>query len=553
MAEWVAMSDRTLRIRVDVPAPSATSLVVVVRPCRGADHEERRVVARQEAGRWTAEIEAEAGDHYWISVDGGAPLLDPSCHDLEWTEDGPRSVVREPWPVFPAAPPLTSPPVVYELHVRGFGRTFRGCIEHLDHVAATGANVIELMPVHPFDDRDNYWGYMPLVWGALHRPYALEPDRAAEELADLVEAAHARGMHVWLDVVFNHTGEADTAMPTYCLRGLDDAGSYRHHELGRYTNDSGCGNDIDPSNPFVRHLVLEALDRFVRLGIDGFRFDLASLLTRDGGELVRMISEWGRWRGVTLIAEPWDMGSYQVGSPVWPAGWLQWNDRFRDDVRGFLRGEPGLVPMIRQRVQGSRDLFGHAGASLNFVTAHDGLTLHDLTAVTSDRHRAWDCGPALRPQQLRNFFTMLLLSAGTPMWVMGDEFGRSQDGHDNPYDIDGPLNWVDWTTADDWSSLTDFVRALVRLRRAHPPTEFVFHGVGPDVDESFESRSIAWCSGGLYVMVNAWWEPLTFEVQAAGEWRVVLATAGHPAAGATVTVAPRSIVVLSAASADRGR
>ncbi len=150
--------------------------------------------------------------------------------------------------------------------------------------------------------------------------------------------------------------------------------------------------------------------------------------------------------------------------PCGRTSWLQWNDRFRDDVRGFLRGEPGLVPAMVQRVQGSPDLFAHgAAASLNFVTAHDGLTLHDLTAVTSDRHRSWDCGPELRMQQLKNFFTVLLLSAGTPMWVMGDEFGRSQQGHDNPYDVDGPITWVDWLGAEG-------VERTHRLRaRTHPP------------------------------------------------------------------------------------
>ncbi|CAB4363317.1 MAG: hypothetical protein F2681_10660 [Actinobacteria bacterium] len=540
------MSGRPVKFRVDVPAPAATSVAVVVRSCRGSDHDERRVEARHAAGMWTAEVAAEAGDQYWISVDGGAPLLDPACNDVVWTAAGPRSVAREPWPVSPPGPVLSSPPVVYEVHVRGFGRTYRGCIEHLDWVARNGVNVIELMPVHPFDQRTNYWGYMPIAWGAVHRGYATEPDRAAEELAELVAAAHERGMHVWLDVVFNHTAEADASMPTYGLRGLDDAHIYRHQANGHYTNDSGCGNDIDPSNPYVRHLVLQALDRYADLGVDGFRFDLASLLTRDGGELVGMISEWAGRRGVTLVAEPWDMGSYQVGSPVWPAGWLQWNDRFRDDVRGFLRGEAGLVAAVRQRVQGSPDLFGHTGASVNFVTAHDGLTMHDLTAVTSDRHRSWDSGPEPRLQQLKNLFSLLLLSAGTPMWVMGDEFGRTQDGHDNPYDIDSPLTWVDWSTVEDWAELTEFVRALTQLRRTHPPTEFVFHGVGLSVDESHDSRSIAWCSGDLYVMVNAWWMPLTFEVQAVGDWRVVLATAPSDVGpGTTVAVAPRSVVVLA--------
>ncbi|HRB02989.1 MAG TPA: alpha-amylase family glycosyl hydrolase [Ilumatobacteraceae bacterium] len=505
------------------------------------------IAIRHDDGAWVAEFAAAVGDHYWINVDGGPPLLDPSCLDMEMTPSGPRSVVRDPWPPRSQGAPLTNDPVVYELHVRGFGRTFLGCIDRLDHVAGLGVNVIELMPVHPFDTADNYWGYMPLVWGAVHRPYAHNPARAAEELAELVAAAHDRGMHVWLDVVFNHTGEGDAAMPTFSFRGLDDAHAYRHQTNGEYTNDSGCGNDIDPADPNVRALVLSALDRFADLGIDGFRFDLASLLTRDGGELVALISTWAAARGVALIAEPWDMASYQVGSPVWPDDWLQWNDRFRDDVRGFLRGEPGLVGAVRQRVQGSPGLFAQSDAarSVNFLTAHDGLTMNDLTLVTSDHHHSWDTGPDLRVQQLKNYFTMLLLAAGTPMWVMGDEFARTQHGDPNPYNVDSELTWVDWSLADAQPELTKFVGALVALRRAHPPQDFEFFGVGVQVDERPESRSIAWCANGLYVMVNAWWEPLVFEVQVPGEWQSALSTAGSAEqVGATVTVPARSITVL---------
>jgi glycogen operon protein len=533
---------RTVRIH----APAARDVTVFVQSCH-VPTEEFPVAARQEQGGWVAEVPAVVGDRYWIVADGGPPLLDPSCLDMEITPDGPRSLVREPWARRPQGAPLAHEPVVYELHVRGFGRTFVGCIEHLDYVADLGVNVIELMPVHPFDPADNYWGYMPLVWGAVHRPYAADPSRAAEELGDLVAAAHERGMHVWLDVVFNHTGEGDAAMPTFCFAGLDDANAYRHQENGEYTNDSGCGNDINPADAYVRELVLEALGRYADLGIDGFRFDLASLLTRDGGELVRMISTWAAARGVVLIAEPWDMGSYQVGSPLWPEDWLQWNDRFRDDVRGFMRGEPGLVGAIRQRVQGSPDLLGPSGAArtLNFLTAHDGLTLNDLTLVTGDRHRSWDTGPALRVQQLKNYFTILLLSAGTPMWVMGDEFARTQNGNDNPYNIDSELTWVDWSLVDTQPELTSFVRSLVALRRDHPPHDFTCYGVGAEVDEGHESRSIAWHANGLYVMANAWWEPLQFEVQRDGDWVVTLSTAdGVEQSGPRVNVPARSIVIL---------
>ena len=534
MAEWTAVAD-DVRFRVSVPAPAAREVVVVV----GG----RRLAASPGDGRWTVEVTAPAGTHYWICVDGGPPLLDPGCRDVELTPDGPRSVVRSLWPTHDRGAPLERDPVVYELHVRGFGRTFHGCIEHLDHVVAAGANVVEVMPVHPFDDRHNYWGYMPLVWGAVHRNFSSQPDRAAEEFAEFVAAAHVRGLHVWLDVVFNHTGEGDRSKPTLSLRGLDDRACYRHRPDGEYTNDSGCGNDIDPSNPYVRHLVLEALDRFARLGVDGFRFDLASLLARDGGELVRMITEWAEWRGVTLVAEPWDLANYQVGHPTWDPPWLQWNDRFRDDVRGFLRGEPGLVWDVHQRVQGSPDLMGPS-ASLNFLTAHDGLTLHDVTMVTSDRHRSWDCGPEMRMQQLKNHFAMLLLSAGTPMWVMGDEFARTQQGHDNPYDVDGPLTWVDWSRADEWRELTAWVRQLVDLRAAHRPTAFRFHGTTGDPDFSFHSHSLAWSANGLYVVVNAWWEPLSFSVREAGEWTVVMESAPSASDGDGRRLSPRSVVVM---------
>ena len=499
-------------------------------------------------GWWMGEFDACDGDTYWIVVDDGPALIDPSCRELVVTADGPRSVVRQAWPRRAQGRPLVDPPVVYELHVKGFGGGYLGCIDHLDHVVSVGANIIELMPVHPFDERHNYWGYMPLVWGAVHGGYATAPRRAAEELAELVAAAHDRGLHVWVDVVYNHTGEDEPTLAGAGLRGFDPS-MYRRTADGRFTNDSGCGNDIDAAHPWVRDLVIEALDRYADLGVDGFRFDLASLLTRDRGGLVSRITEWADERGVTCVAEPWDMGGYQLGHGwPWPT-WLQWNDRFRDQVRGFLRGEPGLVRAVRQRVQGSPDLFGPDGAvrSLNFVTAHDGLTMHDLTTITSDRHHAWDCGPNMRLQQLKNYFSLLLLSAGTPMWVMGDEFGRTQHGNENPYDVDGPISWIDWSATGEWRELTGYVQELTALRRRHSFVRFQFHGVGPRLDEGFESRSIAWNVGDLYVMVNAWWEPLTFEVQQPGPWQVALTSARPSVPTGTTdsfTVQPRSIVVL---------
>ncbi len=534
---------RQLRFR----APNAQRAAVAV-----GDEVDPALVTRFDAHReagdhgwWSAEFQATDGDLYWITVDDGPPLFDPHCWDLVVTDDGPRSVVRQPWRAHPQGHPLSDSPVVYELHVKGFGGSYRGCIDHLDAVVDAGANVVELMPVHPFDDRDNYWGYMPIVWGAVHRGYAEQPARAAEELAEFIAAAHERGLHVWIDVVYNHTGEDEPALGGRGLRGMDPT-VYRRHADGTPTNDSGCGNDTDPADPWMRDLVIEALDRYADLGVDGFRFDLASLLTRDRGGMVTRITEWSLERGVTLIAEPWDMGGYQLGHGwPWPT-WLQWNDRFRDQVRGFLRGEPGLARALRQRVQGSPDLFGPDGAvrSLNFITAHDGLTLHDLTTTNDNRHHAWDCGDDLRLQQLKNYFAILLLSAGTPMWVMGDEFGRTQRGHDNPYNVDGPLTWVDWSRRDDWAELTEFVRGLIDLRRGHAMVRFRFHGIGAEPDLGWLSHSLAWSTGDLYVMVNAYWESLTFEVQQPGEWRIALSSATPKVDGARYSLPARSVVVL---------
>jgi glycogen operon protein len=526
--------------RFSVHAPIANRISLFVHSCRTLAVSET-VMTRQQAGpRWDCETVAEDGDMYWYVVDGVGPLLDPDAMDVVMTADGPRSVVRSGWPTEPSLGSHHDDPIVYELHVRGFGRTFAGCIEHLPYLADLGVNVVELMPVHPFDTSDNYWGYMPLVWGAVHRPYAAGED-APGELAALVAAAHAHNFEVWLDVVFNHTAEADPTKPTLSLRGLDDANAYLHRADGSYNDDSGTGNVSNPGDPNIQQLVLTALDRFADLGIDGFRFDLASLLTRDGGGLVDQITQWGARRNVRLVAEPWDLAVYQVGQ--WKDPWLQWNDRFRDDVRGFVRGEPGLVSAVIERVQGSPHLFPTGPASsVNFLTAHDGLTMHDLTLTTSDHHHSWDTGESLRLQQLQNYFTMLLLSAGTPMFVMGDEFARTQGGLDNPYNIDSDVTWVDWKRLDEWAELHAFVEDLLQLRRSHPPRDFHFYGAQSAPDASVESRSLAWSAGGLYVMANAWWEPVSFEFQEPGPWTRVFSTAGS-AAGPETVVAPRSMVV----------
>ncbi len=544
------------RLEVSVRSPGAREVVLHVRSTVDGTVRSSPLVASgpptTDDGRrdwWRVATTVDGGDHYWLTVDGGVPLVDPSAEAVTFVDGRPVGVVRHrPWPRRAQLPAVVAHPVVYELHVRGFAGTFSGVRERLPYLADLGIDVIELMPVHPFDTRDNYWGYMPVVWGAVHQPYAASGD-AAEELAELVADAHDHGIAVWLDVVFNHTGEGSPSMPTWTLRGLDPT-VYRTRPDGTPVDDSGCGNDADPSHPWVRELVLEALDRYADLGVDGFRFDLASLLTRDGGELVTRIGDWAERRGVRLVAEAWDLASYQVGRGFPDARWAQWNDRFRDDVRGFVRGEAGLVPALVQRVRASPELFdGDAWRSINFVDAHDGLTMHDLTIVTGDRHRSWDCGPDLRPQQLRNLFTHLLLSAGAAMFVMGDEFARSQQGHDNPYDVDGPLSWVDWSRLGLWRDLHADVRHLLRIRRLLDHDEVHVYGVEGGPDYGYESRSLAWHSGEVYVMANAWWEPLEFTVAVPGAWRLELATSpdtDHRVDG-TVVVAPRSMAVLCAA------
>ncbi|MDP9465510.1 MAG: alpha-amylase family glycosyl hydrolase, partial [Actinomycetota bacterium] len=258
--------------RYTVHAPGARQVSVFIQGCHTLTVSETVMARQPGGGMWLGDAEAEVGDRYWFVVDGVGPLLDPDATDVAMTPDGPRSVTRGGWPKQPSLGSRHHAPVVYEVHVRGFARTFAGGLERLAYLADLGVSVIELMPVHPFDPSDNYWGYMPLVWGAVHGAYAAGDDAPAE-LASFVHAAHSYGLEVWLDVVFNHTGEGDATMPTLSLRGLDDANAYLHRADGSYNDDSGCGNVSNPGDPYVRQLVLSALDRFADLGIDGFRFD----------------------------------------------------------------------------------------------------------------------------------------------------------------------------------------------------------------------------------------------------------------------------------------
>lgn len=583
------------------------------------------VAMMREGDVWTAEIAAEVlgtADLYGFRVDGprGAAsrfdpsklLLDPEARQVwfppQHDRDGARvrgvdTLGRSPFgvlwrygprPTMPRGPRHSAGDlVIYELHVRGatmraphvperLRGTFAGIRHHVDHIASLGVTAVELMPIHQFDpDEANYWGYMPLAWDALHHGYVAGDDPIAE-FTGMVQAFHDAGIEVLLDVVYNHTTEEDELGPTYHLRAIGDAAYYVLRPDGSYRDDAGCGNVIRAAHPAASKLIMDSLAQFADLGVDGFRFDLGSLLGRDpGGEvqrdsvLIEEITAFAAKRDVRLIAEPWDLAAYQLGDAFPGRSWAQWNGRFRDDTRSFLRAEDGAASIFAGRIDGSADLFGtDARRSINFITAHDGFTLYDLVSYETkhnvanghagtdgtDDNRGWNCGwegddiPAdraddvhrLRLQQMKNAMVMLMLSNGVPMMLAGDEFAQTQHGNNNPYNQDNEITWLDWTRAEQYAELTEFVRELVALRKAGGAGAVVVHGVDAAPDLSYTSHSIAWQRGELYVMVNVWWEPLTFTVHADGEWALALSSCPSNAtlADRKVTLPPRSSVVL---------
>ncbi len=393
---------------------------------------------------------------------------------------------------------------------------------------------------------------------------------------------------MWIDVVYNHTTEVDADGPTYSFRGLADGDYYRLDADGAYLETTGCGNDVDTSAAAAQDVIITSLDRYADLGTDGFRFDLAAVLSRHRPFIARL-DEWAARRGVRMIAEPWDAaGTYELGR-TWPGrGWLQWNDRYRDDVRGFLRGEGGLVAALIQRIQGSPDVFAAPAETVNFLTCHDGFTLYDLVAFDRKHNRAnghadhdgagdnrsWNCGfegddgvpdevVALRRRQVRNAWCLLAMSHGAPMVAMGDEFGRTQGGNNNAYNQDNATSWVDWTRRDEFADLERFVSRLLGLRHRHPqfaePTWWGdavrWFGTSGPPDTGNASRSLAWQIGDVYVIANAHWEPQVFTIQAPGNWIRLVDTSltgpddivesvAAPTVAATYDVAARTVVIL---------
>ena len=444
-------------------------------------------------------------------------LVHRSAKPYDWEED---------------APPLTphEDSVIYELHVRGFTcsptsgvaqpGTYLGLVEKIPYLKELGITAVELLPVHEWDECDcpffhpktgeklvNFWGYNSIAFAAPKAAFAATGGEHGQmhEFRDMVKAFHAAGIEVYLDVVFNHTGEGDDRGRTYSFRGLDNELYYLLGDEGNYLNFSGCGNTVNCNHPVVRDLMMTCLRYWGgQMHVDGLRFDLASVLGRDQRgnimvepPVIEMITEDGVLADVKLIAEPWDAGgAYQVGRFPFGRRWSEWNGRYRDDVRRFWRGEGGLAGGIASRMCGSSDLYQWSGRlprhSINFVTAHDGFTLHDLVSYNgkhnaangeqnrdgSNDNHSWNCGEegptddpailALREQQARNMMATLLLSQGVPMLLGGDEFLRTQQGNNNAWCQDNELSWIDWSLTETNAGFLRFTREMIHFRRRHP-------------------------------------------------------------------------------------
>ncbi len=551
----------------------------------GAAPEQRVDLQRDEHTWWAVVPDVGPGTRYGYRVSGPAPLdpakllMDPYASaivgELVWSPDlltpgvdsaccMPRSVVTST--VFDwegDRPPRIAwtDTVAYELHVKGFTRlhpavpepwrgTYKGLAHPavVEHLAGLGITAVELLPVQHFVDEarlvslglHNYWGYNPLGLSAPHAGYATRPDGQGQvtEFKQLVKALHQAGLEVWLDVVYNHTAEGGDDGPLLSFRGFDPAAYYALHG-GRHVNDTGCGNTWNPASAASFRLVLDSLRHWVsEYHVDGFRFDLAPVLGREGpgrsfdpgAALFDAIAADPVLVGVKMIAEPWDVGhhGYQLGA--FPVGWAEWNGRFRDTQRRFWRGEHGLLGAFAASLTGSAELFRRPGrtpqASLDFVTCHDGFTLADLVSHerkhnqangedgrdgTDDNH-SWNGGaegpsedPAVRrrrARQQRNLLGSLLLAGGVPMLCAGDEQGRTQGGNNNAYCQDNPTSWVDWERID--VGLRTYVRWLLAFRRDHPVLRRASWPSGqPDANGMID---VAWYDLEGRIMTSADWE-----------------------------------------------
>jgi glycogen operon protein len=500
--------------------------------------------------------------------------------------------------------------LIYEMHVGGFTRrpnsgisperrgTFAGLVEKIPYLLDLGITAVELLPVFQFDAQDapdglvNYWGYSPVSFFAPHSAYSSRKDPLGplDEFRDMVKALHQAGIEVILDVVYNHTAEGDHEGPTFCFKGLENDIYYilDQDDPAAYANYSGTGNTLNASNTIVRRLILDSLHYWVEeMHVDGFRFDLASALSRgvqgqpwDTPPTLWDIESDPRLASTKLIAEAWDAaGLYQVGSFIGDR-WNEWNGKFRDDIRAFVKGDEGMVSKLPSRLLASPDLYGHEERepeqSINFVTCHDGFTLNDLVSYDEKHNEAnregnrdghgenfsWNHGhegptsdpkiEALRERQIKNLLSITLLSLGTPMLLMGDEVRRTQLGNNNAYCQDNEISWFDWSLLDEHAEVHRFVKRLIGLRlnldvlrgdRNTTLTQFLqqakiqWHGATLNrPDWGNNSHSLAMTINCLkdtcafHFMLNMYWQDLTFQLprppgRPGNLWRRVVDTA----------------------------
>ena len=518
-------------------------------------------------------------------------IADPSTYD--WEGDAP---LKRPF----------ARTVIYELHVGGFTQhpssglapekrgTYAGLVDKIPYLVDLGITAVELLPIFQFDEQQappglsNYWGYNPVSFFAPHGGYSTGQDPLAvlDEFRDMVKALHRAGIEVVLDVVYNHTGEGDHDGPTLCFKGLGNREYYfLDQDRSRYANYSGTGNTLNANRAPVRRLILDSLRYWVdEMHVDGFRFDLASIMARDetgqplgNPPVIWEIDTDPVLAGTKLIAEAWDAaGLYQVGTFAGDH-WKEWNGQFRDDTRRFLRGDCGTVSKMASRFLASPDLFGHEERepeqSINFVTCHDGFTLNDLVTYDKkhnlanreanrdghDHNYSWNCGvegpttdleiERLRNRQVKNFAAITLLSLGVPMLLMGDEMRRTQRGNNNAYCQDNEISWLDWTLLEAHADIHRFVRQLIHFRlsldifrgeHGLSLTQFLrqaqlqWHGVKlHQPDWSYTSHTLAFTvrdrTGFFHLILNAYWEPLDFEIPPPSKsspngWRRVIDT-----------------------------
>jgi glycogen operon protein len=494
----------------------------------------------------------ESGDDLTFDERDSAPFM-PRCvivdPDFDWTGEAGRQNI--PW----------DQTIIYEAHVKGITQKHPGVQKNLrgtyagvgskavvTYLTDLGVSAIELLPVHTFVNDSqllekkltNYWGYNTIGFFAPDPRYASDVPNSLREFKEMVARLHAGGLEVILDVVYNHTAEGNELGPTLSFKGIDNASYYRLPESKRhYINDTGTGNTVNLSHPRVIQMVADSLRYWSQeMHIDGFRFDLGTILAREvygfdeQSGFLKAVDQDPLLSQLKLIAEPWDCGpgGYQVGG--FPPGWAEWNDKFRDVVRDYWRGE-ATVAELAPRLSASADLFNHGGrrawASVNFVTAHDGFTLNDWASY-NDKHneangednkdgsssnRSWNCGAegptndkaiiGLRNRQKRNMLATLLLSRGTPMILGGDEFGRTQQGNNNAYCQDSDISWFDWAFGDDANALFAFTQGLIKLRKFYPTLRRTRFLTG-QLDEELGVRDVTWINANGAEMQEANWK-----------------------------------------------